>query len=611
MANNGIFYTSGNTLDFTTTGTTWARLSSGGTFSSLGLSATTYYNLPQSVSGAGTTNYISKWTGATGLGDSTIYDDGTFIGFNITSPTYGELVSIQTSNKGILIDDAYIIQTGNGSLAFATSNNYSSWGGSGEIAIGTRGTLINSIGSSNIGIGDKALNFNTAGNNNVAIGGTGSLLNNDNGNDNISIGLDSMNQNIDGSENVSIGNLSFYNNISGVQNVSIGQESGYNNNSDANVFIGRQSGYNHFGSNSIFIGERSDFPNSSQNYVLSVGNLIYGSISGKTVGINVTAQTNTLHVSASTNPVRFEGLQLSSNTRYLVADGNGVVTYRNLPGSSASDCFGTFYTSAISGCSPVTILTPLNATGGLNVTGTTNFTNTVDFSSGLTATTVSATTYQNLPTTNQYLIVAGTGSPEVPSSGQLILNPSEGEVFEIYISKTTYDGINNSSVIEGIKNSILVFNNSLFYSIYTLSFVSDFATYVRFGATLTGGDDYFTTNGQIVGATFISFGSVNTLTTVGTSGAATLVGNTLNIPQYGGGGGTFSGGTVTGPTNFTNGLSANTFSASTYQGNVVTQITAGTGISINQSTGNVTITSTGGGTSLGLVYTTGNNLNFI
>ena len=41
MANNGIFYTSGNTLDFTTTGTTWARLSSGGTFSSLALSATT------------------------------------------------------------------------------------------------------------------------------------------------------------------------------------------------------------------------------------------------------------------------------------------------------------------------------------------------------------------------------------------------------------------------------------------------------------------------------------------------------------------------------------------------------------------------------------------
>ena len=45
----------------------------------------------------------------------------------------------------------------------------------------------------------------------------------------------------------------------------------------------------------------------------------------------------------------------------------------------------------------------------------------------------------------------------------------------------------------------------------------------------------------------------------------------------------------------------------------VTSITNGAGISINQSTGNVTITATGGGggTSLGLVYTTGNNLNLI
>jgi hypothetical protein len=78
MANNGIFYTSGNTLDFTTTGTTWARLSSGGTFSSLGLSATTYYNLPFSgtVTGSGTSGYVPKWTGGSSLGNSLITDDG-------------------------------------------------------------------------------------------------------------------------------------------------------------------------------------------------------------------------------------------------------------------------------------------------------------------------------------------------------------------------------------------------------------------------------------------------------------------------------------------------------------------------------------------------------
>jgi hypothetical protein len=43
----------------------------------------------------------------------------------------------------------------------------------------------------------------------------------------------------------------------------------------------------------------------------------------------------------------------------------------------------------------------------------------------------------------------------------------------------------------------------------------------------------------------------------------------------------------------------------------VTGITAGSNISINQSTGNVTISSTGGGTGLGTVYTTANNFNFL
>jgi hypothetical protein len=75
----------------------------------------------------------------------------------------------------------------------------------------------------------------------------------------------------------------------------------------------------------------------------------------------------------------------------------------------------------------------------------------------------------------------------------------------------------------------------------------------------------------------------------------------------------FTGGTIPSATRFTGGLSANTISATTYQGNLVTSINAGTNITISQSTGAVTINSTGGGggASLGLVYTTGNNLNFI
>jgi hypothetical protein len=67
-----------------------------------------------------------------------------------------------------------------------------------------------------------------------------------------------------------------------------------------------------------------------------------------------------------------------------------------------------------------------------------------------------------------------------------------------------------------------------------------------------------------------------TLTTTGTSGAATLVGNTLNIPQYSGG----SGGGVTSLEGLSGAL----------------QLVAGSGISISDNgTDTITITNTGGG----------------
>jgi pectin methylesterase-like acyl-CoA thioesterase len=57
------------------------------------------------------------------------------------------------------------------------------------------------------------------------------------------------------------------------------------------------------------------------------------------------------------------------------------------------------------------------------------------------------------------------------------------------------------------------------------------------------------------------------------------------------GGGTFNGGTVTGATSFTGGLTSNSISATTYQNLPVSGITSGRGISASTSTGNVTISS--------------------
>ena len=39
------------------------------------------------ITGSGTTNYVPKWTSASAIGDSVIYDDGTNVGINTTTPT--------------------------------------------------------------------------------------------------------------------------------------------------------------------------------------------------------------------------------------------------------------------------------------------------------------------------------------------------------------------------------------------------------------------------------------------------------------------------------------------------------------------------------------------
>jgi hypothetical protein len=286
------------------------------------ISATTYQNLPQSVSGTGTQDYLTKWDPSlVGIVDSTIYDTGGFVGINTTSPSYGEAVSIQTANKGVLIDDVYVIQTGNGSLAFAGTYDYSSWGGYGEIAIGSRGPLSNSTGSGNIGIGDKALLQNITGNNNIGIGGTQTLGNNVGGNSNIGIGNESLLINSEGSYNISIGESSLRNNTSGSTNIAIGTSAGYSNlNDNGNVYIGDSAGYSNVGGNNIFIGYGAGSGDTSSSDRLNIGDTIFGSLSGKTIGINNLNPITTLDVSGTTRI-----------TGGLTASTVSATTYQNLP----------------------------------------------------------------------------------------------------------------------------------------------------------------------------------------------------------------------------------------------------------------------------------------
>jgi len=141
---------------------------------------------------------------------------------------------------------------------------------------------------------------------------------------------------------------------------------------------------------------------------------------------------------------------------------------------------------------------------GGTVTGSTNFTN------GLTANTISATTYYNLPT--DISITGGTYT-----TGTTTFTNNTGGTFTVTGYSTGYT-LTSSAITSTLGYVPL--------SAYTDTNIT--------GGTYTTGTAIFTNN---TGGTF----SVTGFTTP------------------------FTGGSVTGATNFTNGLTANTFSATTYQ----------------------------------------------
>jgi hypothetical protein len=423
MANNGIFYSSGNSLNFTTNSTTWATLTSGGTFVMNTVSGGTYLNLPSTTFTGGTVSGATNFTG--GLTANTIsattyqnlpqdvfvtggtYTAGSATFTNTTGGTFS-VTGFPIGGGGGQTFYLNLSQTQNGNRLLSTTASTASEQTSGV-------TINNGVTGTIASFQSQPLNIT------LLPGGIWSFY------------LHSYKQNNNATFNIFV---ELYKITSGgtqtllfatdptpvttnSPNPSMQLTDGYFSGttlsiSDSVVAVVRATNTSNQSHIITLVTEGS----AHYSYVVSTIPTQQGLTCDTLSGCSIiqTIQTNI------TNKFDKSGGTVSGATNFtggLTANTISATTYDNLPGSSSANCFTTFFVTNISGCSPVNMLSPLNVQDGLSVTGTSTFTSQANFTGGLSASTFSANTYQNLPSFN---LVQINGTPQFSGDTNNFIN---------------------------------------------------------------------------------------------------------------------------------------------------------------------------------------------
>jgi hypothetical protein len=186
---------------------------------------------------------------------------------------------------------------------------------------------------------------------------------------------------------------------------------------------------------------------------------------------------------------------------------------------------------------------------------------------------------------NTFLLKRSNIAGKIPSSGDLLLGELALNTADniLYASGTTANSIlpigwdrvaRTGDTMTGNFNFIgdLSINGSSLPSGYALSVTGDTTVGGQLKANSVSATTYYNlpTDVRVTGGTY----------STGTATFTNNTGGTFTVTGFSdGGGGTFSGGTVTGPTNFTDGLTANTISATTYYNLPLDIRTTGTTVS--------------------------------
>ena len=633
MANNGVYYSSGNSLNFTTNNTTWATLTSGGTFEISTVSATTYLNLASGNFTGGTVAGATNFTG--GLSANT-FSAATYENLPITGITSGTGISVtSTGGGGYQITntnpDQTVVITGGTNIQIVSAypnfgvNFTGTTSASGDYlplsgGTVTGGTVFTSGVTANTISNLTYLLFNLT----AATTHTEGQIHWNDDTKTLEVDTDKTGVTYETGQNTLVrvtnktgapltaGTVVYINGAQGgkptvtkatyEQDATSARSLGFitatindNNqgyvttngllrNVNTNSYTAGTQLYLYTGGTVTNVRPIAPQHEVRLGYVItqdSTAGIIYVYIQNgyeleELHDVQITAKTDNdlIYWNAAS------GVWKNTNSPVLTsltATTISAATYNNLPGSSSSNCFTTFYVTNISGCSPVNILSPLNVTSGINVTGTTNFTNSVDFSGGLTASTVSATTYQNLPVS---AVTNGSGISSSTSNGVVTVTNSQVQGIT---GKTDGTGISSS-----ISNNVLTITNTDLGSSQNIFKNIQINGVTQFAANSNTSD--------------LNFSGINVTIT----SAAT---NTLVFSAGTGGGG--GGGGVTSVT-AGSGLSGDTTTGAITLINTqvqgITGITAGSGISASTTNNVTTITQI---FDYGKSYTTGNNLNFI
>jgi hypothetical protein len=369
---------------------------------------------------------------------------------------------------------------------------------------------------------------------------------------NVAIGEQALKVHSTGNANTAVGRYAMFSDVDGASNTALG--------ASALVFLasGGNTGNTAIGVNGLGRLTTGSY-NTWLGYTSAPGGILtsgsYNTIIGGQVNVGVATLNNNIILADGQGNIRFRDDASSTilsrlqgtGTRMVVSDANGALSTQAIP--------------SVSGFVPYTGGTSDLNLGSYNLIANNVFT-------GFTSITASATQLVLTVTSAPEIVVTGSGGQTIKLPDATTLQNGATYRFNNNQSSGAILVNNNSntlvaSVPSGAYVDITLLSNSIAAGSWdrhdlapaNVSWSTNTFDYAGSITSATWNGNAVAVNRGGTGATTAGAALTNlgaqaalTLTTTGTSGAATLVGATLNIPQYSGGGGMAIGGAITSAT---------------------------------------------------------------